>query len=262
LPISRCIRADIFRFIFFEPSISKIHTQGTPWYKKMSVTTALIMAAGSGERFGEKSPKQFCPLNGYPALAWNLRTFSAVAAVTNLVVVITPGLESRVAEMVDELGLEAVGQIVPGGETRQESVRRGLEALADDVDRVLVHDAARPCISGGLIERVCTALETCAAVVPVVPVVDTLILQKDAAVDAVLDRSRLACVQTPQGFRRDLLVKAHRRAVARGLHSSDDGSLVFAMGEPVRVVHGEPNNIKITYRGDVAVAEAILARSG
>ena len=224
------------------------------------MTTALIMAAGTGERFGEEAPKQFCPLNGYPALAWNIRTFSAVEAVTNLIVVITPGLKQRVAEMVDEHGLENVNQIVPGGETRQESVSKGLEALADDVSYVLVHDAARPCVSIPLIESVVTALDTSAAVVPALPVVDTLILQNAGAVDAILERNHIAGVQTPQGFRRELLVTAHRRAASRGLSSSDDGSLVLAMGESVKVVRGEPNNIKITYREDVTVAEAILAQ--
>jgi 2-C-methyl-D-erythritol 4-phosphate cytidylyltransferase len=226
----------------------------------MSLTTALIMAAGTGERFGEEVPKQFCPLNGCPALAWNIRTFSAVEAVTNLIVVITPGLEDRVAEMVDEHSFENVSKIVPGGETRQESVCKGLETLGDDVNYVLVHDAARPCVSIPLIDNIIAALNSSAAVVPAVPVVDTLILQNKGVVDAILDRNQIAGVQTPQGFQRELLVTAHRRAASRGLSSSDDGSLVLAMGEPVKVVRGEPNNIKITYREDVTVAEAILAQ--
>lgn len=226
----------------------------------MNATTALIMAAGTGERFGEKIPKQFCPLNGCPALAWTVRAFSAVDAVTDLVIVITPGLEGRVTAMVDEHGFDKVCRIVAGGDTRQESVRNGLESLADEVKFVLVHDAARPCVSVELIDRVTAALETCGAVVPALPVVDTLIMQKDEAVDAILDRNHIAGVQTPQGFRAELLMKAHRRAASRGLRSSDDGSLVLAMGETVRVVRGEPNNIKITYREDLIVAEAILAR--
>jgi 2-C-methyl-D-erythritol 4-phosphate cytidylyltransferase len=226
----------------------------------MKVTTALIMAAGTGERFGAETPKQFFPLNGCPALAWSVRAFTAVDAVTRLVVVVTPGLEKRAEEVAKEYGAARVERIVPGGDTRQESVRNGLEALGDDVDVVLVHDAARPCVSGELIERVITALESSGAVIPALPVVDTLILQKEGAVDAILDRSHIACVQTPQGFQRELLVKAHRRAASRGLQSSDDGSLVLAMGEPVSVVRGEPNNMKITHREDLTVAEAILAR--
>ncbi len=226
----------------------------------MNVTTALIMAAGTGERFGEKIPKQFCPLKGCPALAWTVRAFSAVDAVTDLVIVITPGLEGKVTAMVDEHGFDKVSRIVAGGDTRQESVRKGLEALADEVKFVLVHDAARPCVSVELINRVTAALETCGAVVPALPMVDTLIMQKDETVDAVLDRNHIAGVQTPQGFRTELLMNAHRRAASRGLRSSDDGSLVLAIGETVRVVRGEPNNIKITYREDLIVAEAILAR--
>lgn len=226
----------------------------------MTVTTALIMAAGTGERFHKEVPKQFCPLNGCPALAWSIRAFSAAEAVNNVVVVITPGLERRAAEMVEEEGFKDICRIVPGGETRQESVNKALEALTDDVSHVLVHDAARPCVSARLIETVTAALETSAAVVPAVPAVDTLIMQNGDAVDAIVDRDHIACVQTPQGFRRELLVRAHRRAASRGLRSSDDGSLVLAMGERVEVVRGEPDNIKITYVEDVALAEAILAR--
>jgi 2-C-methyl-D-erythritol 4-phosphate cytidylyltransferase len=226
----------------------------------MNVTTALIMAAGTGERFGAETPKQFFPLNGYPALAWSVKSFSAVDAVNRVVIVITPGLEKRVEQMITEHGLERVERIVPGGDTRQESVRNGIETLADDVNFVLVHDAARPCVSGELIERVITALQSSGAVVPALPVVDTLIMQNGDVVDAILDRNRIAGVQTPQGFRRDLLVAAHRRAASRELRSSDDGSLVLALGEPVKVVRGEPNNIKITHREDLTVAEAILAR--
>jgi 2-C-methyl-D-erythritol 4-phosphate cytidylyltransferase len=226
----------------------------------MSVTTALIMAAGTSERFGEQTPKQFCMIDKHPVLAWNVRLFSDIRAVTNLVIVITPGLERRVMEMVDQYGFESVAQVVPGGETRQQSVRKGLEALADDVDYVLVHDAARPCVSGELIERVMTALETSAAVVPAVPAVDTLIMQNGDTLDAIVDRNHIACVQTPQGFKKELLIKAHRQAAARGLQSSDDGSLVLAIEEPVKVVRGEPDNIKITYREDLTTAGAILAQ--
>jgi 2-C-methyl-D-erythritol 4-phosphate cytidylyltransferase len=174
--------------------------------------------------------------------------------------VITPGLEERAAEMIEKNGLERIERIVPGGETRQESVQNGLETLGEDVNYVLVHDAARPCVSGGLIESVIAALGSSGAVIPALPVVDTLIMQNGGTVDALLDRSHIAGVQTPQGFHRELLVKAHRRAASRGLRSSDDGSLVLAMGEPVAVVRGEPNNIKITHREDLTVAEAILAR--
>ncbi|MFH1755001.1 MAG: 2-C-methyl-D-erythritol 4-phosphate cytidylyltransferase [Candidatus Latescibacterota bacterium] len=226
----------------------------------MNKTTALIMAAGTGERFAGEMPKQFCPLAGYPVLAWNVRTLTAVEAVTDIIIIITPGFESRAAEMMDEHGLANGVAIIAGGNTRQESVRLGLGALDDHARFVLVHDAARPCVSRALIERVCKALETDGAVVPALPAVDTLIVTHNGGVDAIVDRSRIAGVQTPQGFHRELLVKAHRQAAARGLTSSDDGSLVLAMGEPVKVVPGESNNIKITYQDDVTIAEAILTR--
>ncbi len=217
------------------------------------------MAAGTSERFGRGEPKQFRPLNGYPALAWSVKKFSELDAITAIVIVITPGLEEKAAELVETHRLGKVYKIVAGGETRQESVRLGLEALSDSVEYTLVHDAARPCVSGALIGRVCDALATNDAVVPTVPVVDTLVMEIDGTVDAIIDRSRIAGAQTPQGFRRSLLVHAHRRAASRGFLSSDDGSLVLAMGEPVKTVPGEQTNIKITHREDLKLAEAILA---
>ncbi|NIM19245.1 MAG: 2-C-methyl-D-erythritol 4-phosphate cytidylyltransferase [Candidatus Latescibacteria bacterium] len=227
----------------------------------MNRTAALIMAAGTGGRFGPGEPKQFRKLNGCPTLGWAVRIFSDIEKVESVSIVIAPGLEQAAAGLVEDHGLKKVRNIVPGGKTRQESVRLGLEELADTVEYVLVHDAARPCVSRDLIERVCKALESCNAVVPVMPAVDTLVREVDNAVDAILDRNRIAAVQTPQGFRAELLLRAHKRAVSQGLLSSDDGSLVLAMGELVGTIPGEARNIKITYPEDMKVAEAILSSS-
>jgi 2-C-methyl-D-erythritol 4-phosphate cytidylyltransferase len=123
---------------------------------------------------------------------------------------------------------------------------------------VLIHDAARPCLSAALRDRVLDALGSYDAVVPAVPVTDTLIRDVEARVDAMLDRVHISGVQTPQAFRADLIVRAHRIARERGLHSSDDGSLVLALAEQVATVAGERTNIKVTYREDLAIAEAIL----
>ncbi len=225
----------------------------------MKHITALIVAAGTGERFGAREPKQFCRLGGRPVLAWAIGAFSSCPAVDSIALVMTPGLEDRAAALVEEYQLEKVETIIAGGAVRQESVRLGLDAVLASTENVLVHDAARPCVTAALIDRVCGALARHAAVIPSVPAVDTLALEVNGSVDAILDRSRIRGVQTPQGFRAELLDRAHRRAAARGLMSSDDGSLIYAMGERVKTVPGDPANIKITYQADLKIAETILA---
>ncbi len=226
----------------------------------MGDTAALIMAAGTADRFGGSEQKQFCPVGGRAVLVWAVERFSQTESIAGVTIVVTPDHEERAARLIEQHGLRKVDSIIPGGRTRQESVRLGLEALAERVEYVLVHDAARPCVSAGLIERVRAALEASDAVIPTMPTVDTLVREVDETVDAVLDRVRISSVQTPQGFRKALLLRAHRHAVSVGLSSSDDGSLVLALGEPVKTIPGEITNMKITYREDLNLAEAILSR--
>lgn len=220
--------------------------------------TALLMSAGLGERFGGEHPKQFAPLGDRPALIWSAQLFAAHADVGRIAVVVPAGREERTTEMLHEWKIDKT-LVVAGGETRQQSVLRGLEAVGQMEGNVVIHDAVRPCMTPALLARVVDALETHEAVVPVVPAVDTLYHLSGDTMDALIDRENVAQVQTPQGFRMALLLEAHRWALAKGLASSDDGSLVFAFGHSVHTVAGERNNIKITFREDVAVAEALLA---
>lgn len=223
-------------------------------------TAALIMAAGAGDRFAGRETKTFYRLLGRPLLVWSAERFCLRRDLDPVVVVCAAGDEGRVGDALASHGVARVARIVPGGKTRQESVMRGLEALDPSCPAVLVHDAARPCLTLSLVERVLDALKTHGAVVPVCPVVDTLVREVEGAVEAIVDRAGIAGAQTPQGFRTDLLVRAHRNALARGISSSDDGSLVLALGEKVRSIAGERTNIKITYIEDVPIAEAILER--
>ena len=217
-------------------------------------TVAIIVAAGLGERMPGDTLKQLTPLAAVPMVLWSVR---ALAALCDAVVVVAPpGVEAALA------GAEKVHAVVVGGATRQESVWNGLQALPPGAERVLIHDAARPCVSRALIARVIAALDRCAAVVPVVPVVDTLVREREGRVEAIIDRAHVALVQTPQGFAVDVIRRAHQSARKSGLKMSDDGSLVLAMHEPVVAVPGERTNIKVTYPEDVAVAAAILAGGG
>lgn len=225
-------------------------------------TTALLMSAGTGDRFGDALPKQFLPLGDRPALIWSACLLEAHAGVDAVAAVVPAGHEARAEQMFREWNIVKVSAVVTGGATRQESVLRGLEAVEEAGGNVIVHDAARPCVTAELVARVIAALATHEAVVPVVPAVDTLYHLSGDEMDALVDRVNIAQVQTPQGFRMELLAEAHRVAAAKGVMSSDDGSLIFALGKPVYTVPGERNNIKITFKDDVALAEALLAKRG
>jgi 2-C-methyl-D-erythritol 4-phosphate cytidylyltransferase len=226
---------------------------------------ALIMAGGSGERFASdaahadnRAPKQLTPLRGRAMIAWSTEVVANSGRVAGIVIALSPELEADVRASLAPIAAQKLHAFAAGGATRQESVFNALRALPDDVTHVLIHDAARPCASPELIDRMLDAVASHVAVVPAVAATDTLVRDFQGRVDAVIDRVHVAGVQTPQAFRFDLILRAHREAKARGFQSSDDGSLVLALGEPVHTVPGERTNIKVTYREDVAIAEAIL----
>lgn len=221
---------------------------------------ALIMAAGSGSRFDAGTPKQTTVLNGRAMLAWSAEMIAASPRVSGLVLVAPSGFETSWKDLLDGEAARKMRAAVVGSATRQDSVYNGLDRVPEDATHVLIHDAARPCLSSALRDRVIDALAEHTAVVPAVAVTDTLIRDLDAGVDAILDRVNIAGVQTPQGFRLDLIRRAHRVARERGFKSSDDGSLVLALGEKVATVPGERTNLKVTFRDDVVIAEAILKR--
>jgi 2-C-methyl-D-erythritol 4-phosphate cytidylyltransferase len=221
---------------------------------------ALIMAAGSGSRFDAGTAKQTTMLNGRAMIAWSAEILAASSRVSGLILVAPAGAEGAIRSLLADEATRKLQAAVSGGNSRQDSVYNGLERVPEGTTHVLIHDAARPCLSPALRDRVIDALASHDAVVPAVPVTDTLIRDMDAGVDAILDRVNLAGVQTPQGFRLELIRRAHRIARERGFKSSDDGSLVLALAENVATVPGERSNLKVTYRDDVIIAEAILKK--
>jgi len=218
------------------------------------------MAAGSGSRFDAGTAKQTTMLDGRAMLAWSAEMLAVSARVSGLVLVAPAGQEAAFTALLAEQAARKLRAAVSGGNSRQDSVYNGLERVPEGTTHVLIHDAARPCLSTALRDRIIDALASHDAVVPAVPVTDTLIRDMDAGVDAILDRENLAGVQTPQGFRFELIRRAHRIARERGFKSSDDGSLVLALAEKVATVPGERTNLKVTYRDDVIIAEAILKK--
>lgn len=229
----------------------------------MSVV-ALIVAAGRGSRAGEGVPKQYRLLNGRTVLERTLDCFFAHPSIGQVIVVTHPDDDGLYGEAIRSVKSEKLLPVAHGGETRQDSVRNGLEALSDlRPDLVLVHDAARPFVSNELIDRAIAAGETWQAAVPGVPVTDTIkIVGNEGEAISTPERDSLKAVQTPQAFRFGELIEAHRKAAAAGLHAfTDDGSLAEWAGFPVRVFSGETTNIKLTHPSDFAQAEQRLKGS-
>jgi 2-C-methyl-D-erythritol 4-phosphate cytidylyltransferase len=217
-----------------------------------SRVAAILVAAGSGQRLGADVPKAFVTVAGRTLLEHAAARFTASPRIASVVVV------APVAELDRARRLTGL-PVVAGGATRQESVARGLAAVPEDARFVLVHDVARPFVPAPVIAAVVDALDGGAdAVVPVVPVHDTVRRLDGDGLGPVVDRSRLAAVQTPQGFRRAVLAAAHAGA-APG--ATDDAMLAEAAGARVISVPGADESFKITTPVDLARAEAVALLS-
>lgn len=230
---------------------------------------AVIPAAGRGVRLGPGTPKALRGLGGIPILVHAVRSLIRARSIALVVVVAPADGVAEVRAMLDSHGLPESKEIrvVAGGETRQESVRLGLAALPADVEAVLVHDAARPLVPVDTVEAVAEAVRDGApAVVPALPLTDTVkevVPGPPGSPEPVVgtpDRARLRAVQTPQGFRRDVLAEAHEKIAAEGDGATDDAGMVERLGVPVVVVPGHEEAFKITRPLDLVLAEAVLAR--
>jgi 2-C-methyl-D-erythritol 4-phosphate cytidylyltransferase/2-C-methyl-D-erythritol 2,4-cyclodiphosphate synthase len=219
----------------------------------MPRTAALIVAAGRGERVGGPVPKQYLPLLGKPMLRWTVEAFLARVDAVQLVI----GADDEGAYREAMHGLD-LPHPVAGGATRQHSVMHGLEVLAHlKPDFVLIHDAARPLVSRDTIDGVIAALAAGAgAAVPLLAVADTL-RRKDGGDWITVPRDGLMRAQTPQGFRFETILKAHRDHKTLAL--TDDMALAELAGIDIVVVPGEETNLKVTSAKDISMAEQLLA---
>ena len=218
-------------------------------------TGCVIVAAGSGQRLGADRPKALVPVAGRTLLHHCL-TGVLAAGPGRVVVVGPPQALTETAAVLADAGCADRVALVPGGDTRQRSVDAGLAALPGEVTHVLVHDAARCLTPPEVFTRVLDALAGgAAAVVPALPVVDTL----RARAGGVVDRSALVAVQTPQGFARDVLVRAH---AAGDPQATDDAVLAERLGETVVLVDGHAEAFKVTTPFDLLIAEAVLRNRG
>jgi 2-C-methyl-D-erythritol 4-phosphate cytidylyltransferase/2-C-methyl-D-erythritol 2,4-cyclodiphosphate synthase len=215
---------------------------------------ALVLAAGQGIRFGGDLAKQYLPLGGESILSRAVGAFARHERIAGTLVAIRPEDQALYERVTAGLSLLPP---VAGGATRQDSVRLGLEALVPHrPERVLIHDGVRPFPSSELIDRVIGALNRAEAAIPALPLKDTVKQVENGVIRATLDRSRLWRAQTPQGFRFEAILAAHRAARGRAL--TDDSAVAEAAGLAPLAVAGSEDNIKITTEEDLAAAERSL----
>jgi 2-C-methyl-D-erythritol 4-phosphate cytidylyltransferase/2-C-methyl-D-erythritol 2,4-cyclodiphosphate synthase len=223
-------------------------------------TTALVVAAGRGERLGRFGNKAFVALAGKPLVGYALEALRSCPEISDIVLVVAPPEVERARTSLLAIDGLRTERVVAGGADRIASVRAGLQELDASCDTVLIHDGARPFLTPDLIQRCLSAAREHAAVIAALPVTDTVKqVEGQNLVTGTFDRARLWLAQTPQVFRRALLAEAHERAAQEGGSATDDASLVERLGHAVHVVSGDPDNLKVTTPQDLARAESIVA---
>ena len=227
------------------------------------MVTAVFPAAGQGRRMHAGVNKVFLDLMGQPLLVRTLQKFSRSRRIDRLIVIVGEEELPGTQELLQAVpGLKPF-QIVAGGSERQYSIANGLKALPRECEIVLVHDAARPLVSVDTIERGVEGAEEIGGAIAAVPEKNTVkSVGEDGIVKETLPRKMLWEIQTPQGFRKDILLDAYRKAAEDGFLGTDDASLVERMGVPVKVVESDYRNIKVTTPEDLLIAEAFLRAEG
>jgi len=224
---------------------------------KKPCCAAVIVAAGRASRM-KGADKILSTLNGEPVIAHTVRVFQNCSQIGEIVIVTREDLLTQIQRICYQRGFDKVKVIVPGGETRVDSVMKGLDAVSKDMPLVAVHDGARPFVTQEIIERTILRAKSQHAAAPAVPVKDTIKVSEQHLVQDTPDRRKLFAVQTPQIFDFDLLRGALQKALEEKLPITDDCSAVEALGMSVYLTEGSDENIKITTPIDLILAEAIL----
>lgn len=220
---------------------------------------AIITAGGIGRRMGGATPKQFLPLRGTPILVRTIRAFQAAACCQAIILTVPAAHRAEATAMLAVHGLADACRVVAGGETRQESVLAGLNALPEEIEVVLVHDGVRPLVSREVITTCLEVAWRSGAAICAIPVKDTLKEVRDGVIRGTVDREHLWRAQTPQAARVALLRQAYQDAARAGFVGTDEASLLERIGCPLAIVSGAESNLKITLPEDIIMAEALLA---
>ncbi len=219
----------------------------------------IVVAAGSGSRYGGELPKQFCPLKGRPLLMTTLERVHDCEPEAEIIVVLSDAMMEFWNESCSRAKFDVPFRVARGGSSRAESVRNAL-GLIDPltVGWIAVHDAARPMVSREMFGRLVDGLAGCSGTIPVVPVTDSLRMVEEGETSHSVDRSRLRAVQTPQLFDGQKLIRANDRELLPTF--TDDASVMEAAGYgDLRLVEGDPHNIKVTNPGDIDIVEMYLS---
>ena len=221
---------------------------------------AIIPAAGKGRRMGHPFPKHYIRLEDRPILAYTIEAFEKCAGVNQVFVVVRSGEEEYcLKEVVERYGFKKVLKIVIGGERRQDSVYNGIKELDEDTDIVVVHDGVRPFVSPELINETVKLAMYVDGVVAALPVKDTIKeISPDGFIKGTPERESLWNAQTPQTFKKRIIEEAFERAFTDNFSGTDESSLVERLGGRVKIIEGSHENIKITTKEDLLLAEFIL----
>lgn len=224
--------------------------------------TAIVTAAGGGSRFGGEVPKQFTDLLGKPLVVYCLELFERCNLIDEVVLVVAEDyLVHASQEIVDRFRLKKINKLTTGGENRRESVLAGLSACHTGADLVVIHDAVRPLLTMDLLSKTIEKAAETGGAILAVPSRESVKLVESGSIVRTLIRDTVWIAQTPQVFRFDKILDAHRRAEAADNEATDDSELYEQYCGRVDVVHGSYNNIKVTTPGDLILAAELLRGS-
>jgi len=223
------------------------------FHKEDKKVTAIIVAAGEGKRMRMLLPKPYLELNGTPILALTLQQFERTKSVNEIILVVREEfIDYTKSNIVDKFGFKKISKIVKGGGRRQDSVKAGLDFAQHEI--VLIHDGVRPFVTKKLITRIINECKRCGAAIPAIPVKETIKKVINGYVTCTLNRNELYSIQTPQAFKREILEKAYELDI----DATDSSSLVEKLDLKVKVIEGDPRNIKITNKEDIEYGRVIL----
>jgi len=222
--------------------------------------SAIILAAGSGVRLRTKLAKPLVKIGNRPAIVYSLAAFNKHPGIDEIILVVNAKNQAQIAGVIKKYHFKKLNLFVIGGKRRQDSVYNGLRKIGKKSNWVLIHDSARPFISSKFIAKVILAAKKTGAAILAVPVKATIkSVKAGLVVDKTVDRSNLWEIQTPQVFKKDLIIKAYKRYSKDNV--TDDATLVERLGKKVKVVWGSYDNIKITTKEDLLIAQAIANKN-
>jgi 2-C-methyl-D-erythritol 4-phosphate cytidylyltransferase len=223
------------------------------------MNTVILVAAGKSERMGSNTDKAFLSLGPRPVVAWSLLAFEQCSEIDHIILVVRKDQVLAAKSVGQMFGISKLRHIVAGGARRQDSVQNGMKEMDPETRVVIVHDAARPCVTSELIGETIKSAKRNGCGVAACRVWDTIkYIDRGTTVDHTVDRTKLWAVQTPQAFKVELLQRAYRAVEEQKVTVTDEAGAVELIGEPVRLVEWPRTNIKITTAEDLPLAAAVL----